>query len=75
MGAEDVVRCPRCSAFLLDDVVHLEDSETGLYAVVSAPVADHVLSCRCGVDVCVTSTQRVQHHPGQLTLVENRRAS
>ena len=64
------MRCPRCDAWLLDDVVHLEDTEDGLYAVVDAPVADHVLACRCGCDVAVTSTQPVVHHPGQLTLVE-----
>lgn len=62
------MNCPRCQAFLLADVVHLEDSETGLYAVVDAPVADHCLSCRCGLDIAVTSTRPVQHHPGQMRL-------
>lgn len=64
-----MIRCPRCSAFLLDDVVHLEDTADGLYAVTTAPVADHVLSCRCGLDIAVTSTQATTHHPGQMRLI------
>ena len=50
------MNCPRCQAWLVDDVVHLEDGPDGLYAVVSAPVADHVVECRCGCDVAVTSS-------------------
>jgi uncharacterized membrane protein YqgA involved in biofilm formation len=56
-----VIRCPRCSAHLLDDVVHLEDTADGLYAV--------VLACRCGLAIAVASTRSVTHHPGQLRLV------
>ena len=51
------MNCPRCSAFMVDDVVHLEDGPDGLYAVVSVCVADHVVECRCGCDVAVTSTR------------------
>lgn len=63
------MRCPRCSAFLVDEVVHLEDTTDGLYAVVDTPVADHVIECRCGLDIAIASTQAVTHHPGQLRLV------
>ncbi len=63
------MNCPRCSAWLLDDVVHLEDTADGLYAVVDAPVADHLVECRCGLDVHVASTRPVVHHPGQLRLI------
>ena len=61
------MNCPRCGAWLIDDVVHLEDTETGLYAVVGVPVADHVVECRCGCDVAVTSS-KPDH--GQLRLVD-----
>lgn len=64
-----MICCPRCQAFLVDAVVHLEDTPDGLYAVVDAPVADHVLACRCGLDIAVSSTRAVVHHPGQLRLV------
>ena len=67
------MNCPRCDAWLVDDVVHLDDTPSGLYAVVATPVADHVIACRCGLDIAVTSTQPVVHHPGQLTL--HRKAS
>ena len=63
------MNCPRCSAWLIADVVHIDDTPDGLYVVVDAPVADHVLECRCGADIAVTSTQPVTHHPGQLSLV------
>lgn len=64
------MNCPRCGAWLLETalVVHLEDTADGLYAVVDAATSDYVLGCRCGLDVAVTSTRQVQHHPGQLTL-------
>ena len=61
------MNCPRCSAWLLDGVVHLEDTESGLYAVVDAVVADHVVECRCGCDVAVTSARSGS---GQLRLVQ-----
>jgi hypothetical protein len=64
------LRCYRCGAYLLDHVVHLEDTADGLYAVVDSPVADHVLACRCGLDIAVTSTRRTVHHPGQIRLIE-----
>lgn len=64
------MNCHRCGAWLIADLVHLEDTPEGLYAVVEAPVADHVIACRCGLDVAVTSTRPTTHHPGQLTLVQ-----
>lgn len=65
------MNCPRCGAWLIEAalVAHLEDTPDGLYAVLNTPVTDHVLACRCGLDVVVTSTQRIQHHPGQLTII------
>lgn len=69
-----VLRCP-CGAFVVDEVVHLSDSESGLFAVTERPVADFVHECRCGRDIAVTSTQAVVQHPGQLVLVDSRACS
>lgn len=65
------MNCPRCGAWLIEAalVTHIEDTADGLYVVVDAPVGDHLLGCRCGLDVAVTSTQPTQHHPGQLTII------
>lgn len=64
------MRCPRCGSFLLDGVVHVEDTPDGLFAVTELPVADHVLDCPCGIDIAVTSARPVAVHPGQLTLMQ-----
>lgn len=63
------LHCPRCRAHVVSDVVHLEDTPTGLYAVTEQPVADYVHECPCGADVLVSSTRPVAHHPGQMRLV------
>ena len=63
------VRCPRCQAHVVDNVVHVEDSTTGLYVVTSDPVADYLHLCRCGAEIAVSSTRAVVHHPGQQRLV------
>ena len=68
------MNCPRCQAWIADDVVHLEDTPDGLYAVTSEAVADHIVECRCGCDIAITSTQAVTHHPGQLRLVPSEAA-
>lgn len=62
------LRC-RCGAFVIDDVIHLDDGPDGFYAVTERPVADFVHECRCGLDIAVSSTQPVVQHPGQLMLV------
>ena len=62
------VRCPRCQAHVVDNVVHVEDGPTGLYVVTADPVADYLHLCRCGAEVAVSSSRSVQHHPGQLRL-------
>lgn len=64
------MNCYRCGAWLVANLVHLEDTPNGLYAVVDAPVADHVLACRCGLDIAVTSTRPTKPHPGQIRLIE-----
>jgi hypothetical protein len=67
------VNCPRCRAHVVDDVIHLEDTPEGLYAVTAEPVADYVHECPCGADIYVSSSRPVQHHPGQMRLVTNER--
>lgn len=64
------MNCHRCGAWLLADIVHLEDTPNGLYAVVDAPVADHVIACRCGLDVAVSSTLPAVHHPCQIRMMQ-----
>jgi hypothetical protein len=68
-GCVSTLACPRCRAHVVSGVVHLEDTPDGLYAVTDEPVADYVHECPCGADIAVSSTQSVQHHPGQLRLV------
>lgn len=64
------LNCPRCGAWLTTGVTHISDTAEGLYVVVSEPVTDHTIACRCGCDVAVTSTQQIVHHPSQLTLIQ-----
>lgn len=63
------LRCPRCSAHIVDNVVHVEDSATGLYVVTADPVADYLHACRCGADIVVSSSHPTRHHPGQQRLL------
>lgn len=69
------MQCPRCSAHVVDAVVHVEDGPDGLYVVTEEPVADYLHACRCGADIVVSSTRAVQHHPGQLRIIPMREAS